>query len=219
MQAKLLRVLQNGEYTPIGGMKSKSADTLIVAATNKDCQEEIKYKRLREDFYYRIGVIEIPLPPLRERIEDLPFLIEHLLDQYRQKQETLHGNTSAEIPKNQTALPGELVQALYSYQWPGNVRELQNILQRYLATRHLSSTLSLVSLSHLPLPESKDSMNKKGRTLPEVIEEVEKQMITDALIRNNFRIGKTAELLGLPVRTLQRRIKQYQIAKFDQYIT
>lgn len=210
-QAKLLRVLQDGEYTPLGRNTPKQADVWIIAATNKDCREEIAQGRLRKDFFYRIGVIEIDVPPLRERKEDLPLLIEHLLEQYRQRQFDVHGSLPADLPTDQTMLPGALVESLYTYDWPGNIRELQNVLQRYLATRDLSFVLALLDTSPqnrmvAPPPDIAAQLS-----LPDAVKAFEKQRIADifALTRGDAR--KAAEILNIPLRTLYHKLKLYQI--------
>ena len=208
-QAKLLRVLQDGSYTPLGSNVPRQADVLILAATNKPPHEEIAQGRLRKDFFYRIGVIELAVPPLRERKEDLPLLLEYLLEQYCQKQAQIHGKLPADLPTDHTQLPGEFVQALYAYNWPGNVRELQNVLQRYLVTHDLVAILKMLgSFKHSVSP-----LTVQGRdldvTLPEAIEALEKRMIADALATTGYHIGNTAELLDMPRRTLQNKLKKY----------
>ncbi len=209
-QAKLLRVLQDGEYTPLGSTVPKQADVVIVAATNKNCQKEIELERLRKDFFYRIGVIEIVVSPLRDRKEDLSFLIEHILEEYRKKQTLVQGcHISQNFPTDQTMLPPELVQALYDYDWPGNVRELQNVLQRYLVTRDLHAVLSLLGASVSPRTIS--HAENLPPTLPEAVQTLEQRMIAQMLAHTQHRIGKTAEKLGMPVRTLQYKIKKYHL--------
>jgi transcriptional regulator with PAS, ATPase and Fis domain len=210
-QAKLLRVLQDGEYIPLGSNIPQQADVLLIAATNKDCQREIAQGRLRKDFFYRIGVIEINVPPLRERKEDLPLLIEHILEQYRQKQFEIHGSLPHELPTDQTMLPGDLIQALYTYDWPGNVRELQNVLQRYLATRRLDTVIPLFtnsrglhSLAEIPLPP-------REMKLSEILQQVEKRVIADLLAKNHYHKSKTAKMLGISRSTLHIKIKHYQL--------
>jgi PAS domain S-box-containing protein len=210
-QAKLLRVFQDGEYTPLGSTTPKQADVLIVAATNKDCQEEIWQGRLRKDFFYRIGVIEIRVPSLRERKDDLPLLIEHALEEYRQKQVHVHGNLPRVLPGDQTMLPGELVQALYTYNWPGNVWELQNVLQRYLATRDSEAILSLLGQLAEAYSVADGKIDPKGMTLVEVMQTLEKLIIADMLAQNGHRTGKTARQLGINQRTLQKKIKHYRL--------
>ena len=213
MQAKLLRVLQDGQYTPLGATAPKHADVVILAATNKDCKEEIANKRLRKDFYYRIGVVEIPVPSLQTRKEDLPLLIEHILEQYRQKQENIHGHGHAELPKDQTELPAEFVQALYACDWPGNVRELQNVLQRYVVTRDLRAVMPLLGDSgDSSNPVANIMMQSYNLSLSEAVETLEKQMIAAALEDTGFRVVKTAEKLGMSRRTLHNKIKKYDFA-------
>ena len=210
-QAKLLRVLQDGEYIPLGSNTPKQANVLIVAATNKDWKALIEQGKLRQDFFYRICVIEIPVPPLKDRKEDLPLLIEHILAQYRKKQEEIHRSVPHDLPANQTMLPGELVQALYAYYWPGNVRELQNVLQRYLATQDLPSVLSLISVPGSGPTVAAHRFISPQTPLPEAVKAFEKQMIIAMLEQNNHQVGKTAQILGIPRRTLTYKIKQYQL--------
>jgi len=210
-QAKLLRVLQDGVYTPLGGNTPKHADVLIVAATNKDCRQEIAQGRLRKDFFYRIGVIELTVPPLRERKEDVPLLIEYILAQYRQKQAEVHGSAPSDLPTDQTMLPGELVQVLYAYDWPGNVRELQNVLQRYVATRNLNAVLPSLGISARFRSHSAAELPPADLPLPDAVADLEKRMIAETLARTKHHIGKTSALLKIPRRTLQRKIKAYDL--------
>jgi PAS domain S-box-containing protein len=215
-QAKLLRVLQDGEYIPLGSTTAKIADALIVAATNKDPRTLIEQGKLREDFFYRICVIELRMPPLRERKEDLPLLIEHVLHQYRQKQTERQGIIPANLPANPTELPGELIQALFVYHWPGNVRELQNVLHRYLATKDLNSVLSLLAApTRIRAAVTNIEISSQETTLPEAVQTLEQQMISNMLAHNHYRIGKTAEKLGISVRSLQYKIKKYQLMSKD----
>jgi PAS domain S-box-containing protein len=212
MQAKLLRALQDGEYFPVGSVTPKQADVLIIAATNKDWKTLIEQGLLRKDFFYRICVIEIRVPPLREHKEDIPLLIEHILEQYRQKQEHLHGTVPDNLPSDQTMLPGEFVQTLYTYHWPGNVRELQNVLQRYLVTHQLDAAIQFISPPKQEIRTVSDAGSvPDGITLSEAVKALEKRMIADALAHTHYRIGKTAEKLGMPRRTLQYKIKKYQL--------
>lgn len=209
MQAKLLRVLQNGEYTPLGSTHPKQSDVLIIAATNVDCQKEIEEGRLRQDFFYRIAVIEIQIPPLRMRKDDLPLLIDHFLELLHQKKSKSHHGELFEMPMDLSMLPGELVQALYAYDWPGNVRELQNILLRYRATqdvnvllpqlKHAESNFSMVQTMAMP-----NQIN-----LPEAIKSYEKKLINDVLSHNHRNTRKTAAMLGIPLTTLYYKIKTH----------
>ncbi|MDY0095197.1 MAG: sigma 54-interacting transcriptional regulator [Candidatus Vecturithrix sp.] len=208
MQAKLLRVLQDGEYLPLGSTLAKQADVLLVTATNKDWQELVQRAGLRKDFFYRICVIEIRVPPLRERKEDIPLLVEYFLEQYRRKQQQRQEDL-VEIPQ---IMPGHIMEAFYAYHWPGNVRELQNVLQRYLATRHLDMDIPLLRSLQGRTPDQGDMLfSLQGLPLPEAVKAFEKQYIADALVQNQQHKLNTAKMLGIPRSTLFRKIKDYRL--------
>jgi transcriptional regulator with PAS, ATPase and Fis domain len=211
-QAKLLRVLQDGEYVPLGSTTPKQADVLLVAATNKEWKPLIEQGLLREDFFYRVCVIEIQIPPLRERRDDLPLLIEFFLDQYLRKQQSRRTEPSR-VPR---PLPGQILEALYAYDWPGNVRELQNVLQRYLATQHLDAGIPLISsLTQGTHAVAEGPMSQEGVTLPDAVRAFEKKMIAAALVKNQQHKINTAKMLGIPRSTLHRKIKEYQLQKSE----
>ncbi|GAK49720.1 PAS modulated sigma54 specific transcriptional regulator, Fis family [Candidatus Moduliflexus flocculans] len=191
MQVKLLRVLENREFTPVGGTMPRRVDARILAATNKRLPEMVRDGQFREDLFYRLHVMEIVVPPLRERREDIPLLLEALLQEYAPE----------------TPLPSAILDAFMRYDWPGNIREMQNRLQRYLATGRIdipsvdlppASTLSIA-----PLPP--------GIQLHDAVETLEAHLIRETLIRNKWRRVKTAEELGIPRRTLQRKVEKYGI--------
>jgi PAS domain S-box-containing protein len=211
MQAKLLRVLQDGEYIPLGDSQPKQADVLLVTATNTQWNPLIEKGVLREDFFYRVCVIEIRVPSLQERKEDLPLLVDHFLQHYRCKQRALPENI-ASIP---TTLPGHILESLYAYHWPGNVRELQNVLQRYLATHHLDAEIPLLTSSADHVRTRDFTTNSQHLPLPEAIKAFEKQMITEALRQNQHHKINTAKMLGIPRSTLHRKIKEYQLQDSD----
>jgi PAS domain S-box-containing protein len=190
MQVKLLRVLDLGEYTPVGDTRSKQADVRIIAATNRDLNLQLQQGKIREDFFYRVHVIEIKLPPLRDRKEDIPLLVDYFLSQ-------------DEPGQKPPRLPVKVAEMLYNYEWPGNVRELQNKLQHYLVTKRLN--LPGVSQRDL-LP---DQQVPTSGTLPEAVEALEKTLIANALHQNRWRRGKTADMLGIPRKTLQRKMEKY----------
>jgi transcriptional regulator with PAS, ATPase and Fis domain len=207
-QAKLLRVLQDGEYTPLGSNTPKQADVMIVAATNTTYRTLLEQGTLREDFFYRICVIEIRVPPLRDRREDIPLLIEHLLTQYQRKQQQSPERRPSGLPADLSMLPNELLQALYAYQWPGNVRELQNVVKRYLATADLDQVLAHLAVA--PPTGQPDALRPAdGRSLPDTLKTIERRMIADALTRCQQQTAEAAALLGIPQSTLYRKIKQY----------
>lgn len=194
MQVKLLRVLESGEYTPVGDVAAKKADVRIVVATNKDLSSLIRQGKFREDLFYRIHVIQINLPPLRERREDIRLLVEHTLSQH------LADDKMAD-------LPAKLREMLYHYDWPGNVRELMNTIQRFLATDSVTppGLQQRESANNLPLEAG----------LHAALESLERRMIADVLQRTNWHRGKTAELLQIPRRSLQRKIQKYHLRSSD----
>lgn len=208
-QAKLLRVLQDGEYLPLGSTTPKQADVLIVAATNKEYAPLIAQGGLRADFFYRINVVEIAVPPLRERKDDLPLLIEHILAQYRKKQTQLHGTAARDLPTDQSMLPDELIRAVYAYHWPGNVRELQNIVQRYLATQRFDVVLPLLGASASESSTGERLSLQPGDTLPDAVKAIEKRLIAEVLAEHDYHTGTAAKRLGIARRTLQQKMKLY----------
>ncbi|MGD8845519.1 MAG: sigma-54-dependent Fis family transcriptional regulator [Desulfobacteraceae bacterium] len=190
MQVKLLRVLESGDYTPVGDVAPKKADIHIIAATNKDLAELVQKGKFREDLFYRIQVIEITLPPLRERREDILLLVEHILAQHNAEDKM-------------AALPEKLRKMLYHYDWPGNVRELTNTIQRYLATDFVTSPGLRQSDSE------KNELSTAG--LHDAVESLERKMIEQALQQTQGHRGDTARLLKIPRRSLQRKIQKYDL--------
>jgi len=183
LQVKLLRVLESGEYTPLGATTPSNTDARIIAATNRDLSEEVQRGAFREDLYYRLFVIGIQVPPLRERREDIPLLVEHFLETFDKKKAR--------------RLPVKHLDRLLSYDWPGNARELQNAIQRFLATGSFG------------LPALLEDLSDSASTLPEAIEALESRMIHEAIHRADGHRGKAAELLNIPRRTLQRKMLKY----------
>ena len=182
---------------------------MIVAATNRDWNSLVRQGGLRQDFFYRICVIEIRTPPLRDRKEDLPLLIEFFLEHYRRKLERIHKHVPPDLPVDQTMLPPDVIQALYAYNWPGNVRELQNILQRYLATQHLDLKMPLMAHRDHPRAIPGVERDLEKMTLPEAVDTLEKRMITDVLARHAHHRLNTAKTLGITRRALQYKLKKY----------
>ena len=189
----------------------KQANVLLIAATNRDYKTLLQQGKMREDFFYRVCVIEIPVPPLRERKDDLPLLIDHFLELARRKRESLPANA----PRIPDTLPGHVVESLYRYDWPGNVRELQNTIQRYLATQHLDGTLPLIQ-QNAPARALSSAPNIEGLSLSDAMNAFEKQVILDALEKNQQHKIQTAKMLGIPRSTLHRKIKELGIADADQ---
>jgi transcriptional regulator with PAS, ATPase and Fis domain len=197
-QVKLLRVLDGGGYTPVGSNEVKKVNVRIVAATNRNLKEEVKNGRMREDFFYRIHIIPITLPPLRERKDDLPLLIEHFLSIYA---------TSDNMP----VLDGKVLGMLYNYEWPGNVRELQNVLQRYITLKTLDfMSTSVAKSSEIDDFESID-IQENASSLSQAIDNFEKNLIRRVLEKNQWRKSRTASALNLNRKTLFRKMKKHDL--------
>lgn len=198
MQVKLLRAIEGGGYTPIGSSRVKKSDFRIIAATNKDLKDHIKKGLMRKDFFYRIHVIPICIPPLRERKEDLSLLIDHFLRTH---------SDGKKVP----SIPGQIMEAMHEYDWPGNIRELQNVIQRYLTLDKIefmgiSPSESIESEIFADNILSNDMKEFKFRT---AVENFEKKLIAGALEQNNGNKSKSARVLGIERRSLQRKIKAY----------
>ena len=196
LQVKLLRAIDRGEYMPLGSNTIKKVNVRIVTATNRNLEEQVRKGLMREDFFYRIQVISFNVPPLRERKEDIPLLIDHFLKQY---------NKGGAHP----TLPGKVAEALYMYDWPGNIRQLQNVLQRYLTVKRLDF---LGPGSAIPA-EVDDISNSEAMqqslTLQDAIDVFEKQFIIKTLERHHWQKTKAATILGIERRTLYRKIKKF----------
>ncbi|HGY55704.1 MAG TPA: sigma-54-dependent Fis family transcriptional regulator [Caldithrix abyssi] len=198
LQAKLLRVLQEREYDRVGGGKPIKTDVRILAATNQDLLELVKEKKFREDLYYRLSVVPIVLPPLRERREDIPFLIDFFLERFG-------GGRNFTIDAT-------VVQALKNYSWPGNVRELENIIER-MVTLSADDRITLKDLPSYILSQTGDSSSSLLRIPEEGIslEAIEKQVILEVLKRTDGNQSQAARLLQIPRHVLLYKIKKLGI--------
>jgi DNA-binding NtrC family response regulator len=202
LQAKLLRALQEKTIEPLGGVEVVTVDVRIIAATNRDLQEEIRAGRFREDLYYRLAVLEIRIPPLRERVADLPLLVSHLLRKLGKK-----NNKSV-----RTVSPAFL-DALSGYGWPGNVRELENVLERALILSRsdelgpdlLPPQISGASECEPASPQPPDNSH--------ALEDAEREAIVHALDQHNGHRERTADALGISRRTLQYKLKKYGLTR------
>ncbi len=191
LQAKLLRVLQNGEYRPLGSSKTLHADARIIASTNADLHQAIGAGRFREDLYYRINVVELTIPPLRERPEDIPLLVSHFLRLMRKKRR-----------KTIEAVSPETLAVLRSYPFPGNVRELENAIEHAFVMCHGRE----IQVDHLP-PNMVDQA--AARDFSPSNGAGEKEVLLEALRRNMGNKTKTARELGMHRSTLWRKINAY----------
>jgi DNA-binding NtrC family response regulator len=200
LQSKLLRFIQEKEIVPLGATEKKKIDVRIIAATNKDLKEEIKKGNFREDLYYRLNVISIHLPPLRERKEDIPLLIKHFIDKFNRSM----GKQIKGIDKN-------ALKCLESYPFPGNIRELENIIERAVAL----TNAHYITIEDLPVEvlEKRDLYLETENLIPvfygEDLKTIEKKVILTTLNKTNGNRKKTAEILGISERGLRYKIKEY----------
>jgi len=197
IQTKLLRVLQEREITKVGSSQVIKVDVRIVAATNKDLQEAVKTGMFREDLFYRLSVVPIALPALRERRDDIPLLANHFLKKYNQKR-----------GKNIRAISDKAMKALVEYGWPGNVRELENAIERAVVLTE-SDTIKSSDLFYYGLTVETPSKSEVGEAKRLV--DLEREHITKTLKMFNGHIGKTAESLGIDRKTLRSKLKRYAI--------
>ena len=198
IQAKLLRVLEEHTFEPLGGIKMVKVDVRVISATNRDLQQAIKQGRFREDFYYRLNVVPITLPPLRDRPEDIPLLIEHFLNVFGKKFE-----------KTINAVSQDAMDLLLDYPWPGNVRQLEHAIEHAF----IHCTGRTIQIRHLPDDIIQKSSILVDRILKteDPIEEIEKEVILEALKRNNWNREKTAKTLKISRITLWRKMRKYSI--------
>ena len=204
MQVKLLRVLQDREFKRVGGTEDIRVDVRIIAATNKDLEEAVKEKRFREDLFYRLNVIQIKLPPLRDRKEDIQTLANHFLKKYSQ-----------ELSKAISKISPEALQILLNYEYPGNVRELQNIIERAVAlegSEELTPHNLSSYLSEQPLLKKGPidiEIPSEGIDLEKIVEDLERSLLLKALDRTKGIKKKAAELLHINFRSMRYRLEKY----------
>lgn len=201
LQVKLLRVLQEMEFERVGGTKTIKVDVRILAASNRKLKEDVDGGIFREDLFYRLNVVQIEVPPLKDRIEDIPFLVAHFIEKFQPSK------------KRKIELAPEVWKALYGYSWPGNIRELQNTIERALV---LSSHETL-SLGDLPdyLVEKKeekidfDKIVPLSLSLAEALEQIEEKLIVRALTCSNNVQSKAAKMLGISRHLMHYKLKKY----------
>lgn len=200
-QAKILRFLEEREFTRVGGSKTIKVDVRLITATNRDLTQLIKKGQFREDLFYRINVVPIILPPLRERKEDIPLLVDHFIKKFNE-----------ENNKNVKGISKEALELMMNYDWPGNVRELENLIERsialtsneYIQPIELPSSLTQLSKSN----DLKESVLTGKLSFLKAEEEFEREVILDALKKSNYIQSHAAELLGV-----SRRILKYKMDK------
>jgi two-component system nitrogen regulation response regulator NtrX len=191
-QAKVLRVLETQEFQRVGGSRKIKVDVRIIAATNKDLEEEIQKSNFREDLFYRLNVIPIEVPPLRERKDDIPLLVEHFLQMFA----TQYGQKPKKVSKS-------TLRSLVEYDWPGNVRELKNAIERFV----IMIPSDLIDIKEFHPARGIKSDYSSFKTLREAREQFEKDFIMKKLQENSWNVSKTAEELEIERSNLHRKIK------------
>lgn len=201
LQAKLLRVLQDGCVRRIGDLNTVNVDVRIIAATSKNPLEAVKNNQLREDLYYRLNVVSLRIPPLRERKDDIMLLVEYFIQMYNRV-----------MGKNVKGIDPSVRDMFYAYSWPGNVRELQHVIEgamniiegRYIGKEDLPRSFREYFKSHL-------SSKERPPSLKQTLEQVEREMIYNALEASEMNITRAAQLLDIPRQTLQYKMSKYGI--------
>jgi len=202
LQVKLLRVMQDREIRPVGADRTIKVDVRVIAATNKDLQYLVERGSFREDLFYRLQVIPIIIPPLRERRSDIPLLVEHFLDKHNRKR-----------PDRPVRISEDGMVHLWEYDWPGNVRELENLLERLvilsedtlIRVEHLPNNIrSFISEKRIPKPR----LSENGLDLNSAVEEFENRLIEEALRRTKGNKQAAARLLGLKRTTLVAKLRR-----------
>ncbi len=202
-QVKLLRVLQEGEFQRVGGSNTIKVDVRIVAATNQNLEELIKSGRFRQDLYFRLNVVPLQVPPLRDRGDDIPLLVAHFIQKSNEKMRKQVGGMSPQV-----------LSLLMAYNWPGNIRELENLIQRMMVV----AKEEILDVQDLP-PEirgkEKESPRERARDLKDMArgstEAVEKRAILDALAKTGGNVTQAARVLGVSRVTLQKKMKTYNL--------
>jgi transcriptional regulator with PAS, ATPase and Fis domain len=192
MQVKLLRAIDGGDYTPVGSSKLKRSNFRVIAATNRGLMDMVKEGGMREDFYYRIHVIPITLPPLRERREDIPLLVDHFLSLYRP------------ADQKEKRIPAKMLDAMFSYPWPGNVRELQNVIRRYLSVGNWDFLNQGQGV--------REGSGTDGFSLKGAVEDLEKTAVKKALEQARWNRTRAAQILGLSRRALFRKMQRLELS-------
>ena len=195
-QSKVLRALEEQRFEPVGASTNVSVDVRVIAATNKDLEEEIARGNFREDLFYRLNVVPFVVPPLRERVEDVPLLAKHFLREF-----------SASYGRKPKELATEAMDVLTAYSWPGNIRELKNMIERIV----IMNSQPLIQKKHLPSLLYRDNSRRtaaaEASTLQQARAAYEKDFILRKLEENKGNVSRTAELLGLERSHLYRKMK------------
>ena len=208
LQVKLLRVLQEKQFERIGGTKTIISDFRVIAATNKELEEEVAKGRFRDDLYYRLTVIPIKVPRLRDRISDIPMLVDYFIEKFNRSKK-----------KAITGISQEAMSHLFHYPWPGNVRELENVVERMILLSHGEridcEDLPTRILKPAQRVEHSGEIPQQGFCLSEQVAEFEKRLIIQAMEQTNWVKNRAAKLLNVNRTTLLEKMKRYGIEKED----
>jgi len=203
LQSKLLRVLQEGYFRPVGGNNNIDVDVRIIASLNEEPEKLIEEGRLRKDFYYRLSVIRINVPSLRERKEDIPLLTLNFINHYNRL-----------LNKNVTSIDDIALSELINYDWPGNIRELKNCIESAFNMLEDGKVISSQYIESIFLRASREKNDFKfngNLSLENYLDEIERQIISETLIKNGKNISKTAKALKMTRQNLQYKIKKYSL--------
>jgi DNA-binding NtrC family response regulator len=206
LQVKLLRVLQDMEFEQVGGTETIRVDARVILATNQDLAELVAERQFRQDLYYRINVVAIHLPPLRERISDIPLLCKHFVDKY-----------GAQCERKVLGFTEQAMDLMQRYQWPGNIRELENVVERAIVL----GKGEWIQVSDLPSPLHRQGLEllaagEKGN-LKAALKDPERRLILEALEAHNWNRQETADALGINRTTLYKKMKRYGIGGEDEH--
>lgn len=213
IQVKLLRVLQDREFMPLGSNESIKVDVRIIAATNADLRKLVDEGKFREDLYYRLNVINLALPPLRDRKEDIPLLIEYFFNRYCKENEKYLNQDGRSV----LTFEPDAMQILIEHSWPGNVRELENAVERAVVLATSTSVPAHVLPDHLQqasgmrISRDHNGMLAPNASLFEIVADFERRRIIEALEQVNYSQTEAAELLRIPLSTLNQKIKRLSI--------
>jgi len=202
IQSKLLRVIQEREFRRLGSLENKKVDVRIIAASNTDLQTAVHQGTFRDDLYYRLNVIAIKIPPLRERSEDIPLMVHHFIEKYQEENQ-----------RNKIVMDPSAMKVLMDYPWPGNIRELQNAIERavVLAPGNVIMSDLFPNNINTPSPETSFLWTQESISLKEKVGQYEKKLILAALKKTNWNQKKAAELLSVNATTLSEKLKRFKI--------
>jgi len=212
-QVKLLRVIQAREFMPVGSTETIKVDVRIIAATNADLKKMVEEGKFREDLYYRLNVINLTLPPLRERKEDIPRLVEHFFDKYSRENEKFLDSQN----RSQLRFESDALQLLMDYNWPGNVRELENAIERAVVLASQATVAvdvlpdSILQAAGVRIRRDESGTLSADASLFEVVADFERRKIIEALEAANWSQTDAAEKLSIPLSTLNQKIKRLNI--------